>query len=633
MRTLGVCLLASGISFNALATDISEVVVNYDGTQPIHKYLKNTDRDAAISAIPQLVEKRYDLSKMDQNEHSEKLTLELALFANSRKIKNTELNHILKNTKNTSFPEHINELYQSGIKLKNYNYAPNENEMYTFKTQVSADNVISCILSKPSGEGSITITDFYLNNAAKKSTIQSDGSVFDHETAYFAEQAILKEAIKLCDGNVDFTKGVDTPNTIIAVDFVPETTDNQKKEAYDTMLHYTMPGILNKVNVENFKDILTTKLLQFDGKEFFDKFISHQHFQDLMRKDEKIREIHDKLRQTSGDEYINACGDIIDLLIKKHIILHNNHIISAYLHTLGCIKNILFIPKTLYQMITIEALMRNDVYRDYKFDISDLSYHPTFNKSENSDYTAFSDILSLANKNAIKYANNRGLDSIIFKIVRNMKKSKYLSASLNHIRDYWSLSLRRTGIFPLAFSCKNSYIPLNFYNVISEIVTKENVAPNYTWRVYHGGYQCMIKSNYSSSFSDGLFSGCIHDSSSGCAASLAFKSGVFYDDIQIFDQNSNFYLPSVHTILPMFGLGELHHVRTKVFTNINEYESYEKVPGFQINFDEKSEKIITADNPMIFTQDPDEFKKVKVYQMTDVNMKSSDYVVKNVVDK
>ena len=50
MRTLGVYLLAGGISFNALATDISEVVVNYDGTQPIHKYLKHTDRNASISA-------------------------------------------------------------------------------------------------------------------------------------------------------------------------------------------------------------------------------------------------------------------------------------------------------------------------------------------------------------------------------------------------------------------------------------------------------------------------------------------------------------------------------------------------------------------------------------------------------
>ena len=52
MRTLGVCLLASGISCNALATDISEVVVDCDIGQPIHKYLNDTESHAEVEAIP-----------------------------------------------------------------------------------------------------------------------------------------------------------------------------------------------------------------------------------------------------------------------------------------------------------------------------------------------------------------------------------------------------------------------------------------------------------------------------------------------------------------------------------------------------------------------------------------------------
>ena len=59
MRTLNVCLLASSISFNALAADISRGVDTYDWQQPIHKHLKYLDIKDTFKAMPSLLKKRY----------------------------------------------------------------------------------------------------------------------------------------------------------------------------------------------------------------------------------------------------------------------------------------------------------------------------------------------------------------------------------------------------------------------------------------------------------------------------------------------------------------------------------------------------------------------------------------------
>ena len=426
MRTLNVCLLASSISFNALATDISEVIENYDGRTAIHRYLKNTPQNAAIRAIPELIVKRFEKTlQIDQ------IKLEMALFANSRAMTHAEFYDMLYSfyRENAEYPSKINAFFKSA-KAPCWFYRLNNGDTYTFKTDVLANNSISCELSGPA------FTSFCILDDGKSAMMVSNRSKLDYENAYFAERAILKEAIKLHkDKNIiDFANGVDRANTILAVYFAPESTRSQRKAAYDIMLHYTMPGILNKINIKNFKDILDTKLLKSDGKEFFDRFVSHQHFQDLMQKDEKLREMYDKLRQSSGKQYLNVAGEMVNLLIEKHIVLYNNYIISAYLHALGGVNRVLFIPKTLYQLITLDGLMHDDIYHEYWVDTDELSYKPIGNlTSLHADYKRFAQILPLANDRVIKYASNNCLNNIVLMIVKSLKKSRYVSETLEPV--------------------------------------------------------------------------------------------------------------------------------------------------------------------------------------------------------
>jgi len=621
MRTLNVCLLASSISFNALAADISRVVDNYDGQQSVHKYLKNVDTNTAFEAIPLLVEKNSTSDRIQ-----DEINLETILLANSRKVKNDELKQILRKAQSSYSP------YKSQVNFRNWLYTLYPREKYTIETQVSDDNTISCIMKHPNGEEAFTITDFSLTDNPRIAEIDAENQNyhFDDETSYFLKQSILKEAARISKNRniIDFSQGANKSNTVIAVDFDAGIDDDQKTAIYEILLHYTMPGILNKVNVENFRDLLTNKLLNEADKDFFNRFLSHQHFIDLTQKSDELRDLRAQIMNNITDDtkYTDLCENMIDSICDRHLLLYNNYIISAYLHALGGVNKVLFIPKTLYQLITVEGLMHNDAYRDYDVNVLNASYHPTFRKVEVSNHADFIKILSIANERAIKQVQNRGINSIIFKLIRSMQKSKYISDNLAYTGDYWSTVIRSTAMRPLIFSDNDSYTSLNFYKMISKIITKEYNTKQFTWRVYHGGNKCKITNGYSTSFSDGLFSGCIYDSHSGCAATYAFKRNLFHCDINFSMPNTNFYIPAEHTILPMFGKGELHHVRTKIYKNVDEYKSYHEIPGFAFNFEEKAGiPIRTIEYPMIFTEDPDEFRAVTVYHIKNLDTYIANY--------
>ena len=135
MRTLNVCLLASSISFNALATDISMVVDTYDWQQPIHKHLKYLDTEDTFKAMPLLLKKRYEYL-----EDIAKIKREIIQLANSKKIKNTLLNYQLLKlcmTRNKD-PFFLKALYRIGIRMNNLSYNIDKNEYYKFK---NVDNV------------------------------------------------------------------------------------------------------------------------------------------------------------------------------------------------------------------------------------------------------------------------------------------------------------------------------------------------------------------------------------------------------------------------------------------------------------------------------------------------------------
>ena len=621
MRTLNVCLLASSISFNALAADISRVVDGYDGSEPVHKYLKYTDTDTAFEAIPWLV-----TNQATGDNVQDKINLETILLANSKKIKNEELTRILRKNQHSGAP------YKSKINFRSWLYTIHPGEKYTFETHASEDNAISCILRNQDGEKAFTITDFSLTKEHRMAEIQAENRDyhFDDETSYFIKQSMLKEAARISKKKrvIDFSKGVDKSNTVIAVDFSPGATEDQQNDAYKIMLLYTMPGILNKANVEYFREMMTTELLNANGLKTFDRFIFHEHFIDLTQKSKELQDLHIDIseQQFGSKEHLNLCETMVNLICDKYLLLYNNHIISAYLHALGGVEKVLFIPKTLYQLIAMEGFMYDNAHNGYNENLINASYRPTFGNTEVSDYTNFSKLLSLTNARAIKYAQNRGIDSIVFKLIRSMQKSKYISNNLSYGGDHWSSVICSTGMEPLVFSTDDSYVSLDFYKTISNIAVKEYIAQPFTWRVYHGGNKCKITKDYSTSFSDGLFSGCIYDAHSGCAASYAFKTMLFHCDINVSTENTNFYLPTEHTLLPMFGKGELHHVRTKIYTGVKKYKSYHEIPGFAFNSNEQAGRIIIPKKyPMIFTENPNEFREVTVYRYKNIDTYIANY--------
>jgi len=232
----------------------------------------------------------------------------------------------------------------------------------------------------------------------------------------------------------------------------------------------------------------------------------------------------------------------------------------------------------------------------------------------------------LANSSVLKYTQDRGIESAIYKIVSKMRKDQYILNNINCNEKYLNTFIRYSEFSRLSTSYPSQYTSLNFYKMISDIIMREYNALPHTWRVYHGGNECRITNGFSSSFSDGLFSGSIHDSSGGSAACYAFTRGLFYCDIRLSSPNTNFYIPAVHTILPMFGRGELHHVRTKVYTNEEKYKSYRYIPGYTHNFDEKSKEVITSEYPMLFTKNSKEFQNVVVYHIADIKTKVCDYI-------
>lgn len=144
-----------------------------------------------------------------------------------------------------------------------------------------------------------------------------------------------------------------------------------------------------------------------------------------------------------------------------------------------------------------------------------------------------------------------------------------------------------------------------FADFLSEIFYSEYSAPIDTYRIYRGEQKSLnfineYEGQARNSFSDGLFSGIIHDQMSGCAFGYFSrnKNMICLDISKEYfknDSESVFYLPNINIFGATMHAGEYGHPRTKKSEtcNIDDYS----FQGF-------GEIEVTKDNfPMYYTSD------------------------------